>query len=104
MAFDLDGSQFELVDNPRGEGTIDDFDQEVRLSNASAAGSRASAGRCGANYNYSKVDELQIITYGDNSLSNAGTNFIHESNVRNRGRMNNICRLRQRRIRPHRTA
>lgn len=87
MAFDLDGSQFELVDNPRGEGTIDDFNQEVRLSNASAAGTRFRW-TVGANYNYSKVDELQIITYGDNSLSNAGTNFIHESNVLNKGRMN----------------
>jgi outer membrane receptor protein involved in Fe transport len=86
MAFDLDGSQFELVDNPQGDGTIDDFNQELRLSNASATGGRFRW-TVGANYNHSKVDELQIITYGDNSLSNAGTNFIHESNVQNKGRM-----------------
>jgi outer membrane receptor protein involved in Fe transport len=90
MAFDLDGSQYELVDNPRGEGTIDDFNQELRLSNASAPGERFRW-TVGANYNHSKVNELQIITYGDNSLSNAGTNFIHESNVQNRGRMDNYA-------------
>ncbi len=86
MAFDLDGSQFELVDNPRGEGTIQDFNQEIRLSNAAAPGTRFRW-TVGGNYNNSKVNELQIITYGDNSLSNAGTNFIHESNVLNRGKM-----------------
>lgn len=90
MSFDLDGSQFELVDNPRGDGTIDDFNQELRISNASAPGQRFRW-TLGANYNHSKVYELQIITYGDNSLSNAGTNFIHESDVRNRGRMDNIA-------------
>ena len=87
MAFDLDGSQFELVDNPHDDGTISDFNQELRLSNASAAGARFRW-TVGANYNNSRVDEIQIITYGDNSLSNAGTNFIHESNVNNRGRIN----------------
>ena len=90
MAFDLDGSQYELVDNPRGDGTIDDFNQELRISNASAPGQRFRW-TVGANYNHSKVNELQIITYGDNSLSNAGTNFIHESNVQNRGRMDNYA-------------
>jgi len=90
MAFDLDGSQYELVDNPRGEGTISDFNQELRLSNASTAGAMFRW-TVGANYNHSKVNELQIITYGDNSLSNAGTNFIHESNVQNRGRMDNFA-------------
>jgi outer membrane receptor protein involved in Fe transport len=90
MAFDLDGSQYELVDNPRGDGTISDFNQELRLSNASTAGARFRW-TVGANYNHSKVNELQIITYGDNSLSNAGTNFIHESNVQNRGRMDNFA-------------
>lgn len=90
MAFDLDGSQYELVDNPRGDGTIDDFNQELRISNASASGARFRW-TVGANYNHSKVNELQIITYGDNSLSNAGTNFIHESNVQNRGRMDNVA-------------
>ncbi len=90
MAFDLDGSQFELVDNPRGEGTINDVNQELRLSNASTAGA-GFRWTVGANYNHSKVNELQIITYGDNSLSNAGTNFIHESDVQNRGQMDNYA-------------
>lgn len=90
MAFDLDGSQYELVDNPRGDGTIKDFNQELRISNASTAGAKFRW-TLGGNYNHSKVNELQIITYGDNSLSNAGTNFIHESNVQNRGRIDNYA-------------
>ena len=87
MSFDLDGSQFELVDNPRDDGKISDFNQEVRLSNASAAGT-AFRWTLGANYNHSSIDQLQIITYGDNSLSNAGTFFIHDSTVTNTGRIN----------------
>ena len=87
MSFDLDGSQYELVDNPRDDGTISDLNQELRLSNASAAGA-GFRWTLGVNYNHSEVDETQIITYGDNSLSNAGTNFIHISTVDNRGRIN----------------
>ncbi len=87
MSFDLDGSQYELVDNPRDDGTISDFNQELRLSNASASGTRFRW-TVGGNYNYSEVDQVQIITYGDNSLSNAGTNFIHDSTVTNSGRIN----------------
>lgn len=86
MAFDLDGSFFELVDNPRDDGTISDFNQELRLSNASAKDERFRW-TVGANYNHSDIDQLQIITYGQNSLSNAGTNFIHDSTVDNRGRI-----------------
>ncbi len=87
MSFDLDGSQYELVDNPRDDGKISDFNQEIRLSNASATGARFRW-TLGGNYNHSNVDQLQIITYGDNSLSNAGTNFIHDSTVENKGRIN----------------
>lgn len=87
MAFDLDGSQYELVDNPHDDGTIDDFSQELRLSNG-AGGGAAFRWTVGANYNHSRVKEYQDITYGDNSLSNAGTNFIHASGVDNRSRMN----------------
>ena len=86
MSFDLDGSQYELVDNPRDDGTISDFSQELRLSNASAAGT-LFRWTLGANYNHSKVNEYQDITYGDNSLSGPGTNFIHISGVDNRGKM-----------------
>jgi outer membrane receptor protein involved in Fe transport len=86
MSFDLDGSQYELVDNPRDDGTIKDFSEELRLSNASAVGARFRW-TVGASYNSSNVKEYQDITYGDNSLSNAGTNFIHISGVDNRGKM-----------------
>ena len=86
QSFDLDGSQYELVDNPRDDGTISDFNQELRLSNASASGARFRW-TLGANYNHSNIDQVQIITYGDNSLSNAGTFFIHDSTVTNKGRI-----------------
>ena len=86
MAFDLDGTQYELVDNPRDDGKISDFSQELRLSNASAPGAQFRW-TIGANYNRSRVSEYQDITYGDNSLSNAGTNYIHISGVDNKGRM-----------------
>lgn len=88
MAFDLDGSQYELIGNPRDDGTINDFSQELRLSNGGASAFRWTVG---ANYNHSKVNEYQDITYGDNSLSNAGTNFIHISGVDNRGKMDNYA-------------
>jgi len=88
MSFDLDGTQYELVDNPRDDGKISDFSQELRLSNASSPGA-ALRWTIGANYNRSKVSEYQDITYGHNSLSNAGTNFIHISGVDNRGTMTN---------------
>ncbi|KPF58457.1 hypothetical protein IP88_16560 [alpha proteobacterium AAP81b] len=90
MAFDLDGSRFELVDNPRDDGSISDFNQEIRLSNAAAADERFRW-TVGGNYNHSDVDQVQIITYGDNSLSNAGTNFIHDSTVTNSGRINSYA-------------
>lgn len=85
MSFDLDGSEYELVDNPRDDGKISDFSQELRLSNASSAAQFRWT--VGANYNRSKVQEYQDITYGANSLSNAGTNFIHISGVDNKGKM-----------------
>ncbi|WP_408586001.1 TonB-dependent receptor [Novosphingobium sp.] len=85
MSFDLDGTPYELVDNPRDDGRISDFSQELRLSNASSGGQFRWT--LGANYNHSTVDEYQDITYGDNSLSSAGTNFIHISAVDNKGRM-----------------
>jgi len=90
MSFDLDGSSFELVDNPRDDGKIKDFSQELRISNASAPGVQFRW-MIGGNYNHSKVTEYQDITYGHNSLSNAGTNFIHISGVDNRGRMNSYA-------------
>ena len=90
MSFDLDGSPYEMVDAPRDDGTIDDFSQELRISNAAAPGQRFRW-TLGGNYNHSKVNEIQDITYGDNSLSNAGTAWIHISTVDSRGKMDNIA-------------
>ena len=89
MAFDLDGSQFELVDNPRDDGRIVDFNQELRLSNASSGG--RFRWTLGANYNYSEVDQEQDITYGDNSLANRGNLNIHISTIENFATMNNYA-------------
>jgi len=90
MSFDLDGSPFEMVDNPRDQGTISDFSQELRISNAAGSGQKFRW-TLGGNYNHSKVDQIQDITYGDNSLSNAGNAWIHISTVDSRGKMDNIA-------------
>lgn len=89
MSFDLDGSQFELVDNPRDNGRIFDFSQEVRLSNA-ASGAQFRW-TVGATYNYSEVDQEQDITYGANSLASAANNNIFISTIENSGVMNNYA-------------
>lgn len=90
MSFDLDGSQYELVDGPVDDGRITDLSQELRLSNAAEAGQQFRW-TVGANYNHSKTFENQNISYGDNSLSNAGTNFIHITGARNSGRIDNYA-------------
>lgn len=84
MSFDLDGSNFEMLGLPTSTGEIQDFYQEIRLSNGGGAPFRWTVG---ANYNYSDVEEYQDITYGENSLSNAGTNFIHISSPDQTGEM-----------------
>lgn len=89
MVFDLDGSEYEMINNPRDTGTISDFSQELRVSNA-ASGS-PFRWTLGVNYNHSRVYQFQAIAYGDNSLSNAGTNFIHITDVENTGVMNNYA-------------
>lgn len=90
MSFDLDGSPYELVDNPRDQGSISDFSQELRISNAAGSGQKLRW-TLGGNYNHSKVDEIQDITYGDNSLSNQANAWIHISTVDSRGKMDNIA-------------
>ena len=90
MSFDLDGSPYEMVDNPRDDGTIDDFSQELRISNAASPGQRFRW-TVGGNYNHSKVIEFQDITYGDNSLSNQANAWIHISTVDSRGKMDNVA-------------
>lgn len=86
MSFDLDGSNFEMIGLPNNTGTIEDFHQEVRLSNNDGGGS-ALRWTVGANYNTSEVAEYQDITYGENSLASPANNFIHISGVNNTGDM-----------------
>ena len=77
MSFDLDGSNFEMIGLPNNTGTIEDFHQEVRLSNGDGGGT-GIRWTVGANYNTSEVAEYQDIT------SNL---FIHVSGVNNTGDM-----------------
>ncbi len=84
MSFDLDGTDFEMIGLPNNPGTIEDFHQEIRLSNGDGAGSRFRW-TAGANYNTSEVDEYQDITYTENSLASPSNLFIHVSGVSNTG-------------------
>lgn len=86
MSFDLDGSDFEMIGLPNNTGTIEDFHQEIRLSNNDGGGS-ALRWTVGANYNTSEVVEYQDITYTENSLGSPANNFIHISGVSNTGDM-----------------
>lgn len=86
MSFDLDGTDVEMIGLPNNTGEIQDFHQEIRLSNNDGGGS-ALRWTVGANYNSSEVEEYQDITYTDNSLASPANNFIHISGVDNRGDM-----------------
>ncbi|MEO1081589.1 MAG: TonB-dependent receptor [Pseudomonadota bacterium] len=86
MSFDLDGSDSEMIGLPSNTGSIEDFHQEVRLSNGDGGGS-GFRWTVGANYNTSSVEEYQDITYGDNSLASPANLFIHISGVDNTGDM-----------------
>lgn len=89
-SYDLDGSAFQLLGSPVDRGTIDSFNQELRLSNANQDGA-AFRWTVGGNYDKSKVTEVQNITYGDNSVSNAGTLFINVSGIDSRSDIENYA-------------
>ena len=86
MSFDLDGTDTEMIGLPNNTGTIEDFHQEIRLSNGDGAGG-SLRWTVGANFNTSDVEEYQDITYGDNSLASPSNLYIHVSGVDNRGDM-----------------
>lgn len=86
MSFDLDGTETEMLGLPNNTGSIEDFHQELRLSNG-AGGDSALRWTVGANFNSSEVAEYQDITYTDNSLASPANNFIHISGVNNTGEM-----------------
>ncbi|WP_176593216.1 MULTISPECIES: TonB-dependent receptor [Sphingobium] len=90
MSFDLDGSPYQFVDNPRDEGKISDFSQELRISNAAAPGQQFRW-TVGGNYNHSKVVESQDIPFGDNGVSNAAVAWAHISTIDSRGKMDNVA-------------
>lgn len=77
---DLDGGAPQFADNPKDEGEMRTFNQEIRLSNASALGASVRW-TLGANYDTAKIKEDQHIAYADNSLSNAANLFINISGI-----------------------
>ena len=86
MSFDLDGTDTEMIGLPNNTGTIEDFHQEIRLSNGDGGGGPLRW-TVGANFNTSEVEEYQDITYGDNSLASPSNLYIHISGVSNQGEM-----------------
>ena len=88
MAFDLDGSETQMVDSPQDNGTINDYNEELRLSNANTKGA-TFRWTVGGIYNKSKIHQDQWISYKDNSLSNAGTLFINLSGINSRADITN---------------
>ena len=86
MSFDLDGTESEMLGLPTNTGDIEDFHQEVRLSNGDGADS-SLRWTVGANFNSSEVAEYQDITYGENSLASPANNFIHITGIDNTGDM-----------------
>lgn len=77
---DLDGGAPQFADNPKDEGEMRTFNQEIRLSNASALGA-AVRWTLGANYDTAEIKEDQHIAYRDNSLSNPANLFINISGI-----------------------
>jgi iron complex outermembrane receptor protein len=77
---DLDGGAPQFADNPKDEGEMQTFSQELRLSNAGALGATVRW-TLGANYDNAEIREDQHIAYGDNSLSNAANLFINISGL-----------------------
>jgi outer membrane receptor protein involved in Fe transport len=77
---DLDGAAPQFADNPKDEGEMRTFNQEIRLSNASALNAR-TRWTLGANYDTAEIKEDQHIAYRDNSLSNAANLFINISGI-----------------------
>lgn len=88
MAFDLDGSDFQIVDAPQDDGTINDYNQELRLSNASTVGA-AFRWTFGGMYNKSEVHEDQWITYKHAASNNANNLFINASGIDTRSKVEN---------------
>nr|WP_217895286.1 TonB-dependent receptor [Sphingomonas sp. CDS-1] len=88
MAFDLDGTDFQIVDAPQDNGTIKDFSQELRLSNANDVGSQFRW-TVGGLYNKSRVKEDQWITYKHAASNNAANFFINASGIDTRSTIEN---------------
>jgi len=89
-AYDIDGSAYHLVDVQNDVGRIEDFNEEVRFSNANG-GAQRFRWTVGATYNHSKTHELQHIIYPDNSLNLPTLDNIGSSTVTGDGKISNYA-------------
>ncbi|HVW70864.1 MAG TPA: TonB-dependent receptor [Steroidobacteraceae bacterium] len=76
QAVDYDGIALNDDDIPRNDGSIRSFYQELRVSNGNQAGFRWIGG---GNYQESRINENDSITYLDGSTSYPGLNNIYEN-------------------------
>jgi len=77
---DLDGSAYNLVDEPQDFGHIFNINEELRISNQNQTGA-PYRWTFGGNYDKTSVHEDQWITYADNGLSDAANLFINNSGI-----------------------
>jgi outer membrane receptor protein involved in Fe transport len=77
---DLDGSAYNLVDEPRDLGHINAINEELRLSNQNQIGT-PYRWTFGGNFDKTSVHEDQWISYKDNGLSDAANLFIDLSGI-----------------------
>jgi len=77
---DLDGSAYNLVDEPQDFGHIFNINEELRLSNQNQTGA-PYRWTFGGNYDKTSVHEDQWISYADNGLSDATNLFINLSGI-----------------------
>jgi len=77
---DLDGSAYNLVDEPQDDGHIENINEELRISNQNQLGT-PYRWTFGGNFDKTSVHEDQWISYKDNGLSDAANLFIDLSGI-----------------------
>jgi len=77
---DLDGSTYNLVDEPQDFGHINAINEELRISNQNQVGT-PYRWTFGGNFDKTSVHEDQWISYKDNGLSDAANLFIDLSGI-----------------------
>jgi iron complex outermembrane receptor protein len=87
---DLDGSVFNLVDEPQDFGHIFSLNEELRISNQNQTGA-PYRWTVGGNYDKTSVHEDQWITYADNGLSDAANLNIDNSGINEHAKIKNYA-------------